>query len=653
MRRFTVLCAVFTAAVLVLGANLAQAASLHVKPPGPHSIVKLVPRDIRSGGTVPVAAGRAGVPAHGRPAVALKAAAFRAFRAAMRKPGSFRRAPVASGPAHGTLTRLVGSASADRGHSYWTGSRWVVPAGAAPVRSIPRLLVPNRPGGRAGARSDFPQNLYGSTQVDSPTSGCSNPYPNEASVAQSSDNPNLVVVAAQAYVDGSGNCDDSHPWVFYSHDGGQHWQEEIMPGLTAGLAGGDVGVVYDPKDHVFVYSFLQFSRTTSTDSINVASSADGATWFDLTTLDSNPGTLDKDMITVNQDPSSPNYGRVLVAWRDDALGQNAFIDAYSDNGGASWTGAADTINVVPDCGNGVSPAFDANGDAMGAWFDCNGGNSIQEELSTDGGASWTQPSNTVISGVNDIGSGGPGATGCELNNGGTAFRCNSFPSLAGDPNASDAGGSAFFVVFANWEATTQGGQTANVSQLHGLSTVDGGANWNGGACCSFDYMAFVDFGDKFFPWASFSPSGQLNVGYSDREGSASSGNPNGSSYNEGQAEASSLTSLRSDSYIAYTADGTLGNPGSLTFIGDYAGSESQDNNFDVFPVWTDVRNGTADVRTMDLCYLDCPAFLQPETPLTVNQGPGSSFDDLYQFNTDPGFGGAGNDFWNAVGIREG
>jgi hypothetical protein len=253
-------------------------------------------------------------------------------------------------------------------------------------------------------------------------------------VAQSSDNPNLVVVAAQAYVDSSGNCDDSHAWVFYSHDGGQHWKEEIIPGTTAGLASGDVGVVYDPKDHVFVYSFLQFSRSTSTDSINVESSSDGANWFDFTTLDANPGTLDKDMITVNQDPSSPNYGRVLVAWRDDAVGQNAFIDAFSDNGGGSWTGSSDSVNIVPDCGNGASPAFDANGDAMVAWWDCNGGSSEREELSTNGGASWNQPSDTVISGVTDIGSSGPSGA-CALNFGGSAFRCNSFPSLAGDPNS--------------------------------------------------------------------------------------------------------------------------------------------------------------------------------------------------------------------------
>ena len=655
MYRVTILSVVVMLAALIFGASAAQAAPFHGKPL-PHRVnVRTVPRSIRSGGTVSVAGLRAGVPSRGGPPAVLKAPAYRALRAAMLKPRQALVAPRPSGPRHGKLVRLIGSASTEHGHAYWNGSRWVAPevspAAAAP-RFHPRLLIPARPTGRAGARSASPEGFYPSTQVDTATSGCSNPFPNEPSVAQSSDNPNYVVVAAQAYVNSDGTCGDSHPWVFYSHDGGQHWQEEVMPGLTAGLAGGDVGVVYDPKDHVFVYSFLQFSRTTSTDSVNVASSSDGASWFDLTTLDSNPG-VDKDMITVNQDTGSPDYGRVLVAWRDDTIGQNAFVDAYSDNGGASWTGSSDSINIVPDCGNGVSPAFDANGDAMAAWWDCNGGSNIDEQLSTNGGASWTASSNTVISAVNDIGSGGPGTTGCELNNGGTAFRCNSFPSLAGDPNPSDAGGTAFFVVFANWESTTQNSVTADVSQLHGLSTVDGGATWNGGSCCSFDYMAFRDFGDKFFPWAAFTPGGRLNVGYSDREGSASTGNPNGSSYNEGQAEAGSLTLLRDDAYIAYTADGTLGNPGSLQFIGDYDGIESQDDNFDTFPVWTDVRNGTADVRTMDLCYEDCPAFLQPETPVSVSRGAGSSFDDLYQFNTDNHFGGAGSDYWNAVGIREG
>src|SRR5258708_2673765 len=403
MRRVAIFGSVMMLGVLISGGGLARAVSFHGKPPGPSAIVTIAPRSITPGGTARVAGAQAGLPAHGSPPVALTASARRALRAAMLKPTSTPVPPGPSEPAHGTFTRLVGSAPAAHGHAYWTGSRWAGPPGAPgptpSLRPLPRLLVPRRPAGRAGVSPAFPSALYPSTQVDSPTAGCSNPFPNEPSVAQSSDNPNDVVVAAQAFLDSSGNCDDSHPWVFYSHDGGQHWHEEVMPGLTPGLAGGDVGVVYDAKDHVFVYCFLQFSRTTSTDSVNVASSFDGASWFDLTTLDAHPGALDKDMITVNQDPSSPRYGRVLVAWRDDSVGQNAFIDAYSDDGGGSWAGSSDSINIVPDCGNGVSPAFDANGDAMAAWYDCNGGTTIKEELSTDGGAGRTQPRDTGVSGA--------------------------------------------------------------------------------------------------------------------------------------------------------------------------------------------------------------------------------------------------------------
>src|SRR5262249_7456449 len=159
-------------------------------------------------------------------------------------------------------------------------------------------------------------------------------------------------------------------------------------------------------------------------------------------------------------------------------------------------------------------------------------------------------------------------------------------------------------------------------------------------------------GDKFFPWAAFAPNGRLNVGFSDREGSASTSNPNGSTYAEGQSEAGSLTSLPADSDVAYTADGTLGNPGS-DFIGDYHGAESQDNNFDTFPVWTAVRNGSPDVRTMDLCYSNCPSALGPESPIGVSHAGGSTFTDLYSYNTDPSFGGVGQAYWNAVGIRAG
>ena len=79
-----------------------------------------------------------------------------------------------------------------------------------------------------------------------------------------------------------------------------------------------------------------------------------------------------------------------------------------------------------------------------------------EELSTDGGATWSTGVDKQITTTNPIeGAERHNAADCLLNNGGSAFRCNSFPSLAGDPNSADAGGTAFVVVWADVRSTTQ------------------------------------------------------------------------------------------------------------------------------------------------------------------------------------------------------
>ena len=146
-------------------------------------------------------------------------------------------------------------------------------------------------------------------------------------------------------------------------------------------------------------------------------------------------------------------------------------------------------------------------------------NSIYEELSADGGAT-LEHRRRHADHDHDLRSRAPSddSTGrCFLGHGGSAFRCNSFPTLAGDPNLGDAGGTAFVVVWADVRSTTQSSQTANVSQIIGLSTVDDGTTWNGGSGFGFHFMDFNDFGDKFFPAASFAPNGRLTVSYSCRE----------------------------------------------------------------------------------------------------------------------------------------
>src|SRR5690242_11286425 len=71
LRRIIVLSAVVTLAGLVSGAGLAQAAPVGGKPAGRHGIVQAVPRSSKPGGSVSVSGGRARLPAHGAPPVAL------------------------------------------------------------------------------------------------------------------------------------------------------------------------------------------------------------------------------------------------------------------------------------------------------------------------------------------------------------------------------------------------------------------------------------------------------------------------------------------------------------------------------------------------------------------------------------------------------
>jgi hypothetical protein len=571
---------------------------------------------------------------------------------AHKQPAAHKPAPALK-PSTGRVIKTSAPAGAGASKAEVNGQ---MREGLSHVGSGP-LLVPAPPSSHAARAKGFtPTAFYSSTQLDSFSANCGFGV-NETTIAESSSNPNILVAGANTYYNNSGGCQDSHAGVYSSSDGGQHWSFEVMPGLLD-PASGDPGVVYDPKDGVFLYTYVEFSRTDSTvGRIGVEASADGVNWSRNTTLDSNNTSygVDKPSITVDQNPSSPHYGRVAVAWTE-FFGNNAvYQEDYTDDGGATWHNSDSSVNETShECGNGTSEAFNANGELMIVWADCSGGtNSIYSELSTDGGATWSTSVDHQVTTTNPIeGAEQNTAANCFLQNGGSAFRCNSFPTLAGDPNSGDAGGQAFIVVWADVRSTTQSSQTANVSQLIGLSTTNDGGNWNGGPSFGFHFMAFNNFGDKFFPAASFSPSGRLTVSYSSREDDASSGNPNGKRYDEHQTEASSLTNLRNNSYVSYTTDGTLGDPGTLAFIGDYSGNSSYDANFDTFPIWTDVRSGRPAARTQDLCYTNCPSFLSPDVPFFESRTTGSTFTDFFRISMDPS-SGSGNNFWNVVAVRPG
>jgi hypothetical protein len=513
------------------------------------------------------------------------------IRSAFTTPAT--QATAANLPAHGVLKPPA--PSTPRAHR---GAPKAAAANPAASRLKP-LAIPASNVRPSRLSPQFPTTIFPSVQADN-SIGCGFGA-NEPSVAQSTVSTNLVVVAGQEYQDASGGCADSHAWAFASRDFGLTWQATLLPGLQD-AASGDVAVTFDPVRQVFVFSFLEFTRDAVGNAIapgrvGVETSADGVNWGQDTTLASSSSTdfIDKDMITVDQNPASPHFGRVVVTWTDFGPSGQNFFDAFSDNGGASWTGGADSINIANRCGNGTSPAFDANGDLMAAWWSCDTSpRQLKEELSTDGGASWVQPSDTVITNVNDIGE--PDGA-CSLNAGGTAFRCNSFPSLAGDPNPADEGGTAFVVVWADEDTLAQG---------RGLISLNGGSTWGGPTGFAFFHVDFSDAGDKFFPAAAFAANGRLNIGYSNRNVSATAANTNGTSYNEWMTEASSLASLVADSFITFNIDAAASDPGTLAFIGDYSMTSSLDNSADTFPAFAD-QDGTGNnhINTIDVCYSGC------------------------------------------------
>ena len=132
------------------------------------------------------------------------------------------------------------------------------------------------------------------------------------------------------------------------------------------------------------------------------------------------------------------------------------------------------------------------------------------------------------------------------------------------------------------------------------------------------------------------------MSFSSREDSSSTGNPQGTSYNAHYTDATTLSRLRGGAgeFLTFTNDATLSNPGGSGFIGDYSGISSRDRDFDTYPVWTSIRTGVNNARTQQLCYLNCYGFLSPATPVTRSFAHGTSFNDFWEINTEPAFGGS-------------
>jgi hypothetical protein len=501
------------------------------------------------------------------------------------------------------------------------------PGGAATPRWVAH--VANYPGGissgvRAVLAAQEESGLQSApTQAQAPTSASGgnsddgnlsnvrmndNSYPpmpqNETAVAYNVTDPAIAVAAANDYVGGGVT-------VMRTSDGGRKWSTTRITPRFGGTGdfcnGGDPGVAYSRKEAAFYVSQLCFFRALTFSEVQVYKSVDnGKTWTPgrqaaraATNFDYSTGTVDdsifndKDLITVDNNPTSRHYGRIYVTYTKFHVLASGFSDYCPLQ--LSYTDAIPTTNPVkltvwshtaiqPDQpgGNGTGssanqfsdPVVEKNGTLDVGFVSENCNDSVDPHLlfqkSTDGGQ-------TFLSAPVQIDKPGQYIDFMDAASDDTLpptqFRAPNTPSLA----YSATTGTLLYVYQNNIN------RAVSKADISYQTSKDGGLTWSNSKFLSTDASGKPAANDQFFPWAAADEAGRFYVIWFDRRL-----DPANVRINTWQAvsrnDASSFSSSRISSHDWNPNDGFFT---SGAFIGDYNGLAAS-TEF-VYPVWTDGR----------------------------------------------------------------
>ena len=101
-----------------------------------------------------------------------------------------------------------------------------------------------------------------------------------------------------------------------------------------GTGFGDPVVVYDQAHAKWIAVFL--ASGCGGQGLGVWTSPDGSTWS-AGPCAHNGSQDDRESGTVDNNASSPHFGRMYVSWNDFNIGQGALEITHSDDGGATWS----------------------------------------------------------------------------------------------------------------------------------------------------------------------------------------------------------------------------------------------------------------------------------------------------------------------------
>jgi hypothetical protein len=426
---------------------------------------------------------------------------------------------------------------------------------------------------------------------------------NETSVAASLANPLVAVAGANDYVFGGVT-------VMRTTDGGNTWSTvRVVPqfrGTGDFCTGGDPWIAYSRRDKAFYMSQLCFFRALPFSEVHLFKSIDnGQTWTpgrfaSLVDTNFNYATRtvddtifhDNDQVAVDNNPSSPHYGRIYVTHvKFHIVLPSGFSDycpvqlAYTDNVPTANPRSAvwQHTKVVPDNpgGNGLGPTanqwprpvVEKNGtlDIAYALEDCNSAldTHFNFQKSTNGGASFMANPVQIDGAGEYVDNPDPGDILAP-----TKFRAPDSTSLS----YNQARGTLGFVYQNSRNADTSG---ANISFE---SSADGGHHWSAMKYISITPSGAPAPGDQFFPALTSLSNGTFVAIWLDRRHDPR--NHDIETFQGVSTNGGATWTNQDISTTSWNPDHGFFTSGA--FIGDYAGIASSTEA--IYPVWTDGRN---------------------------------------------------------------
>lgn len=245
-----------------------------------------------------------------------------------------------------------------------------------------------------------------------------------------------------------------------STNGGAAWTDGGAVGSTAF---GDPSLVWRRADGNFYLATLK-----SGGALAVWVSTNDCQTFSLLSTPST-GADDKEILAVDNNPSSPYYGTLYLVWTDFGVSGSPIRATRSTDGGATWW-----TPVTVSTGGTVQGAWLAvapNGDVYVAWLRYtnfqNGPITVQVSRSTNGGASYTAVTSPLVDAVSPRSATASSSCGRPALNGNIRY-------LASPQIAVDGSG----VLHAVYSYDPDGYNTGDVVNVYYRRSADNGATWS-------------------------------------------------------------------------------------------------------------------------------------------------------------------------------